>query len=280
LVRRPHWGWWPKEEIRFQSDAQYEDHFLSLFRQAVRRRTGPGAPILAHLSGGMDSTSIVCMSDHIRVQDGASREELIDTVSYYDDSETNWDERPYFEAVERNRGKRGVHLRLPLLSEDLESAPVGYLWPGADMATYENEKRLIELTGQKGYRVILAGFGGDELLGGVPDPLPELADFLARGRMLAYLKRAVAWCLTDRTPLVQMTGRVFRFLLRQYLPPQLHTGRYRFGAHRNWRVASGVNCASRPSVESPPSRDRVLWPSPAWDRPCLRPCRIGALNIS
>ena len=224
IVCRPHWSAMDKEEVLYRSEAQYEEHFFALFKQAVARRTGAGAPILSHLSGGMDSTSIVCMSDYIRAGAGAAAEELLDTVSFYDDSEPSWDERPYFEAVERRRGKRGIHLPLPLISEDLEPAPVRYLWPGADKATYKNERQLIDESGPKGYRVILAGFGGDEFLGGVPNALPELADRLWRGDLTGYVSNAVRWCLVDRSPLLHMTGRVVRFLAEQYLPSRISLG--------------------------------------------------------
>ena len=65
VSRKPHWEWMVRDTIRYSSDKDYEEHFFELFKQSVERRTGRGAPILAQLSGGMDSTSIVCMSDHI-----------------------------------------------------------------------------------------------------------------------------------------------------------------------------------------------------------------------
>ena len=43
--------------------------------------------------------SIVCMADQIRRSDTAS-DELVDTISFYDDSEPAWDERPYFSVTE------------------------------------------------------------------------------------------------------------------------------------------------------------------------------------
>lgn len=216
ITSQPHWSWMVKDRLHYQTDAQYEEQFFSLLKQSVERRTGPGAPILAQLSGGMDSSSIVCMSDHIRKLRGAERADLLDTVSYFDDSEPNWNEKPFFEAVERYRGKRGLHLPLPLLSEQIVRAPVRYLWPGADNATLDNERRLIESTASTDYRVLLSGIGGDELLGGVPTALPELGDLLVTGRLFPYLKKAIDWCLVDRTPLLHMTGHTLRFISQQY----------------------------------------------------------------
>ncbi|MBW8869353.1 MAG: hypothetical protein JF563_00995, partial [Acidobacteriales bacterium] len=219
--KRMHWSWLVHDQVRYANDHEYEDHFLDLFQRSVERRTGPGAPILAQLSGGMDSSAIVCVSDWLRGQRGACS--LLDTVSYYDDREPNWNERPYFETVEKRRGKKGLHLPWPLLGEAIEPAPEMYFWPGADTALYENERRLAELTSGRNYRVILSGIGGDELLGGFPTGIPALADLLIVGNLRGFAKSALEWCLVDQTPFLSMTTRTFRFLAQQYWP--LGTGR-------------------------------------------------------
>ena len=72
---------------------------------------------------------------------------------------------------------------------------------------------------------MLSGIGGDELLGGVPTPLPELGDQLVTGRLFHFLKRAVDWCLVDRTSLLHMTGETLRFILQQYRQPHIEQQR-------------------------------------------------------
>ena len=57
----------------------------------------------------MDSSSIVCMADTI-IARGAAETPRLDTISYYDDSEPNWNERPYFTKVEEKRGRTGCHI--------------------------------------------------------------------------------------------------------------------------------------------------------------------------
>ena len=88
MSRYAHWDSTVSSTIRYKSDSEYGSHFLALFQQSVERRTGPGAPILAQLSGGMDSTSIVCMSDHIR-RSHDPKAKILDTISFYDDSESS-----------------------------------------------------------------------------------------------------------------------------------------------------------------------------------------------
>src|SRR6266478_5510687 len=58
-----YWRFGPKSRIRYKTDAEYEDHFRCVFRQSVRRRLRSDSPVLAELSGGLDSSSIVCMAD-------------------------------------------------------------------------------------------------------------------------------------------------------------------------------------------------------------------------
>jgi asparagine synthase (glutamine-hydrolysing) len=217
ISTRPHWHAMRRGLISYRTDREYEEHFLSLFEQSIARRSGPGRPILAELSGGMDSSSIVCVSDRIRRRNGATIEELVDTISYYDDSEAGWNERRYFTAVERFRGKAGIHLPLPLLSRGLEPAPVTYAQPGADRAAYENELALAGAVGEKAHRVLLSGIGGDELLGGVPTPFPELADLLFEGRILALGRQQLAWALSLRQPLIHLAAESAAWIIGQYV---------------------------------------------------------------
>ena len=62
--------------------------------QPYRRRLRSDRPVLAELSGGMDSSSIVCMADIVMTGGDLSTPRL-DTISYYDDSIPGLDERLY-----------------------------------------------------------------------------------------------------------------------------------------------------------------------------------------
>jgi asparagine synthase (glutamine-hydrolysing) len=222
ITYRAHWDWMVKGSITYKSEHEYDEHFLTLFRQAVDRRTGRGASILAQLSGGMDSASIVCMSDHIR--SGAHPDELLDTISFYDDTEPHWNEYPYFSRVEAKRGKVGIHQKASFASRTFRSAVTPFgpsLLPGMDESFLLREKEFERLTSGRQYRVVLSGIGGDEVLGGVPTPLPELADHLVSGRLEHYLKRSVAWCLANRSTLWGSAAASIRFLISAYRPVRL-----------------------------------------------------------
>lgn len=203
---RPHWRPLAVARIAGRSNREYEERFVELFQQAVRRRTGSGCRILAELSGGMDSSSIICMADKTAGEDGSPQPQL-DTVSYFDDSEPDWDERPYFEAVERFRNKKGIHIdrsrQIPIFQPLILPDRV-YPYPGVDCASLDDAIRFEQRLGDGQYRVLLSGIGGDELLGGVPTPLPELANHLRSGRFQRLLSSASRWCLLSRRPILSL----------------------------------------------------------------------------
>lgn len=210
----PYWQPVVVDRIRYNRDTDYEDHFRSLFQQAVRRRIDAGAPILAHLSGGIDSSSIVCMADCLYQSEEDGRLQRLDTVSYFDDSEPSWNERPFVSMVEEQRGKTGFHLDHSFIEHQFESSDVSKrsFVPGRDLASDLREETFERLPQASRYRVILSGVGGDELLGGVPTPLPELGDLLVSGQMLGFLERSAAWGIASRTSLWHLIGQTSHYL--------------------------------------------------------------------
>src|SRR5579864_2077471 len=54
-----YWDFDPDNRICYRSDTEYQEHFRSVFGTAVQRCLRSDRPVLAELSGGMDSSSIV-----------------------------------------------------------------------------------------------------------------------------------------------------------------------------------------------------------------------------
>lgn len=200
---RKYWDFDPAKRIRYRTDAEYEHHFVGLFRESVKRRLRSDAPVLAELSGGIDSSSIVCIADSL-IEHGDVTSSL-NTVSYYDDSEPNWNERQYFPRIEQKRGRRGHHIAVNWDATGQHFTPSTVLPMPSSLALQNDPAwQVSSLMKENGYRVLLSGVGGDEMLGGIPNPTPELADLAARARFVALLRRSLAWALADRTPLFQV----------------------------------------------------------------------------
>jgi asparagine synthase (glutamine-hydrolysing) len=199
------WRFSPKSRIRYKTDAEYEEHFRHVFRQSVQRRLRSDSPILAELSGGLDSSSIVCMADDILAKDGVEMPRL-DTLSYYDKTEPSGDDWNYFQKIEAKRGRVGIHIDGSTLGSSPASLRCEEFCPlpgGLGSATKLGAERADAVRGG-GYRAVLSGFGGDEFTGGVPDPRAQLADLIVQFKFVSMAKQLVAWSLVKRRPWIQL----------------------------------------------------------------------------
>src|ERR1051326_8294095 len=213
-VVRQYWNFDSAERVRYQDDRGYEEHFRALFEQSVRRRLLSTTPVLAELSGGMDSSSIVSMADLVLAR-GHAETSRLDTISFYDDSEPNWNEGAYFNIVEQRRGHAGLPLPVHFRNSLRPRFPAKRFapTPGSGDSFDENEQYTAYLRSGR-YRVLLQGLGGDEVLGGIPVPSPELADLLICGQIRSFAKRLLAWSLAARVPIFRLAMDVFR----EYFP--------------------------------------------------------------
>jgi asparagine synthase (glutamine-hydrolysing) len=240
------------DKLNHRTDNEYEEHFLALFRQSVDRRTGGGSPVLAELSGGMDSTSIVCVSDLLRREQGRGVNDLLDTVSYFDDTEPRWNEKPYFSVVEQRRGKTGVHIQTSFRDRTfapLERAEGTYLIPGCDSGSLRQEDTYRKLANVPFHTTVLSGVGGDELLGGLPTPFPELADYLVDGKLMLFWKRSIEWSLSTRLPLLYTSTRALRFIASVYLP--ILTPDQSCGSWISNRLVKQMQTVGKPGTAAP-----------------------------
>ena len=199
-----HWTPVTEDRIRYRTDGEYEQHFFHLFRQAVERRTANGATIVAELSGGMDSSAIVCMDDYAKRERFGPDAPLLDTLSYFDDGEPNWNEKPFFTAVEEARGKRGIHIATSYRRRDFSVPDRAYPLPGIDGSAAAWERALEEHFRSHEKRVVISGFGGDELLGGPSNPVPALADALVERRFGRLREGLVQCSIAERITVWQM----------------------------------------------------------------------------
>ena len=196
-----YWDFDPGKRIRYRTDGEYEEHFRVAFCEAVRRRLRSDSPVFAELSGGMDSSSIVCMADTI-IANGAAETPRLDTLSYYNDSEPNWNERPYFTKVEEKRGRTGWHIDLTHLNQfdfELERSHFAAI-PGVVGTSLEPDIQIANCLSSQRNRVVLSGIGGDEVTGGVPTPILELADLVAGAQFRTLAHQLKVWALNKRKP--------------------------------------------------------------------------------
>ena len=215
---RKYWDFDSSKRIRYRSDAEYEEHFRNAFAESVKRRLRSHTPVLSELSGGMDSSSIVCMAD-VLIARGLAETSRLDTVSYFNDAEPNWNERPYFVEVEKKRGRTGCHINVGLqdISELGANPPHFTAIPGSYNPPSDFTHQFAHCMSSQGNRVLLCGIGGDEVTGGVPTPTPELADLLVRAQFGLLAHQLRAWALNKRKPWLHL----FFETVKEFFPRSL-----------------------------------------------------------
>src|SRR5947208_3267050 len=206
------WALDPGKRISYRTDAEYEEHFRSVFATAVQRKLRSDRPVLADLSGGVDSGSIVCMADLVMARSQADCPR-VDTISWYDDSydhlEPDFNELHWVAKVEEKRGRPGYHINLahlrnnssqPSPEPEFENDPFAATpFPSRERDAFF--KQYAVLMKSNGHRVALSGVGGEiPTGGGSPSPVPELQNLLSRAQLLALSRQLRAWASKMKSP--------------------------------------------------------------------------------
>jgi asparagine synthase (glutamine-hydrolysing) len=193
------WGLDPNHQIRYKTDAEYEEHFRHVFREAVKCCLRSDRPVWSDLSGGLDSSSIVCMAEQL-IKNGEAEAPLLETVSCIRDESPSSNELKFIRCVEERIGREGHHLlesAFPILSP---SASEPSIIPNPLDIFVSLHREINRLMGQSGARVRLCGNGGDQILNSASDPSPELTDLLVQGHLLQLHHSLCTWSRDRKRP--------------------------------------------------------------------------------
>lgn len=204
LRRQRYWSLDPSKAIRYKTGREYEDHFLELFRDSLRVRLRSAGPVLAELSGGLDSSAIVCMADYLSGS-GAVPIPRLETVSLIFDESPASDEREFIRAVEQRRGASGHYIiehDTPYFTDrDFDASSLITL-PERSFAGYVRE--VDRIARDTGARTLLSGLGGDEIMGGAVSYTAMLADYVVLPRPLQLHRRLRSASLALKQPYVRL----------------------------------------------------------------------------
>jgi asparagine synthase (glutamine-hydrolysing) len=207
------WTWTNRERDAAQT-------CRDLLAESVRLRLDPAGATWSQLSGGLDSSSIVCLAQSL-AECGMVNHGLAGTVTYVDWQGTESDERKYSDAVVARWSIPNHTIVDPPIWQDADGGPPRTDWPCESLALYPRERRLLQVVRGAGGRVLLTGFAGDELFTGT---MYFFADWIARGRVVAALgemaRRAAIgqasfWQLAYRNAVLPLVPQVIRRSLLQ-----------------------------------------------------------------
>lgn len=97
--------------VRYRDKRDYDVHLRNLFVSAVGKRLRASGPVWAQLSGGLDSSSIVCAAD-VLVKQGLAEAPDLRTLSFITDGSPETDERRFVACVDEQRGRSSEMIQL------------------------------------------------------------------------------------------------------------------------------------------------------------------------
>jgi asparagine synthase (glutamine-hydrolysing) len=218
-----YWEFKPTGGAPSQSDSDYEENYRYLLTQSVRRRLRTSSPVLAELSGGLDSSAIVCVADDL-LSRGSVAATRLDTFSYYDSTDPDEDDFAFFTKVEETRGRSGTHIDLKGTADSLPLQNLNFLaTPGFEIRS-EVQEALSRIASTDEYRVLLCGIGGDEVNGQAVDACLVLADHALHLHLSKFAKELVTLSLLTRRPVLHLLFDSLRQLFPGFIRQVLHPG--------------------------------------------------------
>ncbi len=147
------------------------EKFYELFEQSIKLHMRSDVPVGTCLSGGLDSSSIVCLSQKL-LQEGALAEKGLENTKRLKTfssapQEKRISEVPYIEEVVQHTDVE-PHFTTPTFDDfmkDFDELVAIHDEPFQDPSVYM-QYRVIKLAKENGVKVLLDGQGGDECLAG------------------------------------------------------------------------------------------------------------------
>jgi asparagine synthase (glutamine-hydrolysing) len=201
-----------------KSGPEIVEEFRNLLFDAVRSRLGGEKNVWSHLTGGMDSSSVVAVAQTLAAR-GAVERGLAGVVTYESDPPLGGDV-DHARMVAERYGLRHEILDGWRLWDYDGSAPPAFDQPTYEQASHTIARRLAEVALQNGGRVFLTGLGGDLYL---RPQFERAADLLARKQYGAALATVAGWAVATRQSFWRLLAMHGVYPL---LPPAL---RYAFG---------------------------------------------------
>lgn len=159
------WRYWdldPEVETRLPNDASYAERFLELLTDAVRLRLRSDVLVGSSLSGGLDSSTIVCLIAN-KLRGGIQK---TFSARFHD---PRYDEGGYIQRVIEWTGVEGhtVYPDPACLPEEIEKLTWHQEQPFFSTSIYAGWS-VMRLAKEQGVAVLLDGQSGDETLAGYP----------------------------------------------------------------------------------------------------------------
>lgn len=159
-----YWELTPPKELRYRNEEAYAEHFQALLMEVLRTRLRSARPLGAMLSGGLDSSSLVCVAHEMYRSGQVSGPPLTSFSLTFEGLDC--DERSLVEDIQRQYDCAVEYVPATSLVSWLELEPAGFIHPPKK---YVSESDAIyQAAASAGVRLLLSGDVADSCVAGSP----------------------------------------------------------------------------------------------------------------
>jgi asparagine synthase (glutamine-hydrolysing) len=208
------------------------DHFRALFFEAVRCRVVAGYPAWSELSGGMDSSSIVCVAQKVLQQVG--RGPISTLTAVFPDAQLS--DEHYWSQILIDAVRPNAHILPGDVHHPFQAVQeAAHYWdePSIQIAFFSLYRQYVEVMSKYRGNVLLSGIGAESaIMDKRNDPI-HLADLLRSGHLLRLRRELIQWQRVFELPISNL-------FLECCLKPLIHPDRVEYGSVK-YRVPKYVN---------------------------------------
>ena len=237
-----HWDFDTTRQIRCASLEEYAERLRALFEQAVRRRLRSSHPVAVMVSGGLDSSSILCQGELLKNAGTSVASCMGVSMTFPEGTEAN--ETRYLDAIEPYLQINIRKLNLSRL--DFQDAETTVWNSELPQLEWDAKSELLRVAGEMGCRVVLDGYYGDQMLGNGN----YLVDSARRFRWLELRRDLAEWG--------HWMAEVDPGIMKQELRLILSRGLVPYPLVRIVRRATGVRESRHPRWYAQPFRERAF----------------------
>ena len=258
------------ERFHESESRQYTEKFKELLVDSIKLRLRTDVPLGSCLSGGLDSSTIVCIANSLMFNDGVIDRSLIGEhqktfTAVYDDAAYN--EKPFVEKViaRTNAEPHFVRPDGKKLWDELRKVVYHQDEPFNSTSVYA-QWNVMRLASEQHITVLLDGQGGDELMGGYSWHVPIYQAELLRAMRFGTLIKELAGTssIAQRSvprQLVELLGKAGRTnpaaISLRILRPRFWVDESRVLICIQTHVGGTVKTKRQPSGTFAPGRDFV-----------------------
>ncbi|MDE0686761.1 MAG: asparagine synthase-related protein [Candidatus Poribacteria bacterium] len=193
------WEWGKDSGKETQKDDDLIEKFRDLLTASVKGCLDVDSRVIADLSGGLDSSSVVSLACHL-AEKGDTSVHLKDVISFQDPSEPRFDDTKYQESVVKRYGLNWHNFSLEgsWYLQGIRDQDTYFDYPNPMLLWLNMARDPIKFASERGFAISLTGCGGDNIL--VDLPL-YIYDYVRSGKFRKAWREVTTRSTLDSRPL-------------------------------------------------------------------------------